>query len=143
MNLCNVKVLKISGAYFKVEISDKVNENSLTFNKVPRCLECLQSIEIEMFNGYPKELEMVKFVLKHARVLQTVILETSYTVEDYMDPRKKKRDLKAKDVEALNKKIVSLSFQAPKSCFFLLLANYRIGCDIRLLLLSAIKLEVN
>ncbi|MCL7034203.1 hypothetical protein MKW94_011117 [Papaver nudicaule] len=90
----------------KVKYTGKANENTLTFNKVPRCLECLKSIEIRKFNGYPKELEMVKFVLKHARVLQTVILETSYTVENYMDPRKNKKNLKAKEVEALNKKIL-------------------------------------
>ncbi|KAI3986461.1 hypothetical protein MKX01_037743 [Papaver californicum] len=58
------------------------------------------------FNEYPKELEMVKFARKHARVLQTVTMETSYTVEDYMDPRKKKKNLKTKEVEALNKKIM-------------------------------------
>ncbi|MCL7046406.1 hypothetical protein MKW94_003255, partial [Papaver nudicaule] len=88
----------------KVELSGKANENTLTFNKVPRCLECLKSIEIQKFNGSPKELEMVKFVLKHARILQTVIMETSYTVENYKDPGKK--NLKAKEVEALNKKIL-------------------------------------
>ncbi|KAI3909793.1 hypothetical protein MKW98_014210 [Papaver atlanticum] len=160
-NLCNVMVLKISGAYFelakvlstsfptfenlihlevydirylqmktllnflefspnlespvikKVEFSGRFNENTLTFNEVPRCLECLKSIEIQKFNGHPKELEMVKFVLKHARVLQTVDLETSYTVEDYMDPRKKKKNLKAKDVDALNKKIMTQLRMSP------------------------------
>ncbi|KAI3853185.1 hypothetical protein MKX03_037414 [Papaver bracteatum] len=164
--LCNVKVLKISGAYFevysqagesavytsfptfenlihlevydirylqmktllnflelspnleslvikKVEFSGTFNESTLRFNKVPRCLECLKSIEIQKFNGHPKELEMVKFVLKHARVLQTVDLETSYTVEDYMDPRKKKKNLKAKDVDALNKKIMTTLRMSP------------------------------
>ncbi|KAI3847742.1 hypothetical protein MKX03_001376 [Papaver bracteatum] len=126
--LCNVKVLKISCAYFKqmktllkfiefspnlealvikkVKFSGKVDENTLTFNKVPSCLECLKSIEFQKFNRYPKELEMVKFVLKHARVLQMVTMETSYTVEDDdMDLPKMKKNLKAKEVEALNKKI--------------------------------------
>ncbi|KAI3965007.1 hypothetical protein MKX01_013938 [Papaver californicum] len=54
-----------------------------------------------------KELEMVKFVVKHARVLQTVILETSYT---------KKKNLKAKDVEALNKKIMT-QLRMSAGCF--------------------------
>ncbi|KAI3882650.1 hypothetical protein MKX03_000090 [Papaver bracteatum] len=163
--LCNVKVLKISGAYFKilklakalstsfptfdnliclevydirylqmkkllnflefspnleallikkVKFSGKVDENTLTFNKVPSCLECLKSIEFQKFNGYLKELEMVKFVLKHARVLQTVTMETSYTVEDDdMDPAKMKKNLKAKEVEALNKKITTQLGMSP------------------------------
>ncbi|KAI3847741.1 hypothetical protein MKX03_001375 [Papaver bracteatum] len=112
--LCNVNVLKISGAYFKVKFSDKVDENTLTFNKVPSCSECLKSIEIQKFNGYPKEMEMVKFVLKHARVLQMVIMETSYTVEDDdMDPRKTKKNLKAKEVEASNKKITTQLGMSP------------------------------
>ncbi|KAI3875521.1 hypothetical protein MKW92_026802 [Papaver armeniacum] len=156
MKLCNVKLLKISGAYFKilklakvlstsfptfhnlirlevydirylqmktllnflefspnlesliinqVEFSGKAKENTLTFGKVPECLVCLKSFKIRKFNGYPKELEMVKFVLKHARVLQMVIMETSYTVEDYMGVHNKKKNLKAKEVEALNEKI--------------------------------------
>ncbi|KAI3916547.1 hypothetical protein MKW92_017868 [Papaver armeniacum] len=105
MKLCNVKLLKISGAYFKVKFSGKAKENTLTFDKVPQCLVCLKSFKILKFNGYPKELEMVKFVLKHARILQMVIMETSYTVEDYMGVRKKKKHLKAKEVEALNEKI--------------------------------------
>ncbi|XP_026454092.1 putative FBD-associated F-box protein At5g56700 isoform X2 [Papaver somniferum] len=113
-NLCNVKVLKISGAYFKVKFSGKVDENTLTFNKVPSCLECLKSIEFQKFNGYPKELEMVKFVLKHARVLQTVTMETSYTVEDDdMDPAKMKKNLKAMEVEAVNKKITTQLGMSP------------------------------
>ncbi|MCL7027393.1 hypothetical protein MKW94_007918, partial [Papaver nudicaule] len=95
----------------KVEFRDKDNENTLTFNKVPRCLERLKSIEIQKFNGSPKELEMVKFVLKHARILQTVIMETSYTVENYYDPGKK--NLKAKEVEALNKKILKQLGMSP------------------------------
>ncbi|MCL7024690.1 hypothetical protein MKW94_014761 [Papaver nudicaule] len=90
----------------KVKITGKVSENTLTFNKVPRCLETLKSIEIGKFSGSPKELEMAKFVLKHARVLQTVILETSFIVENEMDPRKNKKNLKAKEVEALNKRIL-------------------------------------
>ncbi|RZC52608.1 hypothetical protein C5167_021034 [Papaver somniferum] len=102
--LCNVKLLKISGAYFKVEFSGKAKENTLTFDKVPHCLVCLKSFKIRKFNGYPKELEMVKFVLKHARVLEMVIMETSYTVENYMGVHNKKKNLKAKE-EALNEKI--------------------------------------
>ncbi|MCL7042036.1 hypothetical protein MKW94_015484 [Papaver nudicaule] len=79
----------------RVEFSGKACENTLTFNIVPRCLECLKSIEIQKFNGYLKELKIVKFVLKHARVL-----------ENYMDPRNNRKNLKAKKVEALNKKIM-------------------------------------
>ncbi|XP_026389461.1 putative FBD-associated F-box protein At5g56700 [Papaver somniferum] len=111
--LCNVKVLKISGAYFKVKFSGKVDESTLTFDKVPSCMECLKSIEFQKFNGYPKELEMVKFVLKHARVLQTVTMETSYTVGSYMDPRKKEKNLKAVEVEALNWKITTQLGMSP------------------------------
>ncbi|KAI3915800.1 hypothetical protein MKX01_013256 [Papaver californicum] len=88
--------------------------------KVPRCLEYLSSIIIQKFNGYPKELEMVKFVPKLARVLQMVILETSYTVEGFVDPRKKKINLKTKDVEALNKKVMMqlrMSPWASAGCF--------------------------
>ncbi|KAI3836131.1 hypothetical protein MKX03_028110 [Papaver bracteatum] len=200
--VCNVKVLKISGAYFtilklakalstsfhtfhnliclevydirylqmktllnfleyspnleapvikKVKFSGKVDENTLTFNKVPSCLECLKSIEFQKFNGYPKELEMVKFVLKHARVLQTVTMETSYTVGSCMNPRKKKQNLKAIKVEALNKKIttqlgmspwasagcvVSLSSQVPNSYFFLFFSNH---CHVLFLILWKLK----
>ncbi|KAI3889997.1 hypothetical protein MKX03_025738 [Papaver bracteatum] len=77
----------------KVESSGKVNKNTLTFNKVPRCLEGFKSFEIQRFNGNPKEMEIVAFVLKHARVLEMVImetsyLETSYYMRDYKDQRK-------------------------------------------------------
>ncbi|KAI3845405.1 hypothetical protein MKW98_029056 [Papaver atlanticum] len=89
----------------KVQSSGEVNKNTLTFNKVPSCLEGLKSFEIQRFNGNPKELEIVAFVLKHARVLETVIMETSYDMEDDKDRHKIKKNLEAKEVEALNKKI--------------------------------------
>ncbi|RZC79426.1 hypothetical protein C5167_003628 [Papaver somniferum] len=153
MKLCNVKVLKISGAYFKNPVrhlvgqvefgprfnmlyncfhlydihsllqlktfvnfleflpnlealvikkekfNGEVNESTLSFNKVPSCLECLKSIEIKNVKGYPKELELelVKFVLKHAKVLQMVIMKISYPKEDSWEFRKRK---------ALNKNIM-------------------------------------
>lgn len=151
MKLCNVKVLKISGAYFKIlnlasalstgfptfhnlirlkvydihsllqlktfvnfleflpnlealvikkeKFNGEVNESTLSFNKVPSCLECLKSIEIKNVKGYPKELELelVKFVLKHAKVLQMVIMKISYPKEDSWEFRKRK---------ALNKNIM-------------------------------------
>ncbi|KAI3963613.1 hypothetical protein MKW92_032736 [Papaver armeniacum] len=89
----------------KVESSGEVNKNTLTFNKVPRCIEGIKSFEIQRFNGNPKELEVVAFVLKHAKVLQTVTMETSYTMEDVMDQRTMKKNLEAKEVEELNNKI--------------------------------------
>ncbi|KAI3905292.1 hypothetical protein MKW92_004799, partial [Papaver armeniacum] len=57
------------------------------------------SIEIKNVKGYPKELELelVKFVLKHAKVLQAVIMKISYPEEDSWDFCKRK---------ALNKNIM-------------------------------------
>ncbi|MCL7050594.1 hypothetical protein MKW94_005749, partial [Papaver nudicaule] len=72
-----------------VEFSGEDNDNTLKLNSVPRCLDGLKSLEIQKFNGTSTELELVNFVLKHAGVLQTVTMETSYT-----------------EVEALNKKIM-------------------------------------
>ncbi|MCL7021784.1 hypothetical protein MKW94_002955 [Papaver nudicaule] len=65
----------------QVIYSGKANENTMTFNKVPHCLVCLKLIEIRKFSWDPMELKIVKFVLKHARVLQMVILESSHTEE--------------------------------------------------------------
>ncbi|MCL7042535.1 hypothetical protein MKW94_006589, partial [Papaver nudicaule] len=92
----------------KVELSWHRDEKALTFNIVPRCLECLKSIEIQKFNGRPWEMKVVEFVLKHARFLQTVILETSYTEENYIDPRARhtRKNLIPEKVEALNKQIL-------------------------------------
>ncbi|MCL7042239.1 hypothetical protein MKW94_029633, partial [Papaver nudicaule] len=90
----------------KVEFSGEDNDNNtLKLNSVPRCLDGLKSLEIQKFNGTSKELELVNVVLKHARVLQTVTMETSYTLEDHRDPRYKNKNLNAEEVEALNKKI--------------------------------------
>ncbi|XP_026425799.1 uncharacterized protein LOC113322016 [Papaver somniferum] len=93
--LRNLEALVIN----KVEFDGEVNENTLSFIKVPSCLECLKTIKIKRVKGYPKEL--VKFVLKHAKVLQTIIMHISYPEEDSWDFRKMKNDHKA-----LNKKIM-------------------------------------
>ncbi|KAI3856020.1 hypothetical protein MKX03_006468 [Papaver bracteatum] len=164
---CNVKLLKISGAYFQIlkrpellstsfptfgnlirlevydiqiktllnflELSpnleflviDRVNftgnhrENISTFKVVPHCLvACLKLIEIPKFTGY---LEMVKFVLKHGRVLQTVI------IDDYKT--------EAKRVEASTKSLMTILRRTPwasPGCVIKFLSKHRTCCEFRL-----------
>ncbi|KAI3992291.1 hypothetical protein MKX01_030012 [Papaver californicum] len=88
-----------------------INQVFYTSQILPHCLAvCLKSIEIRKFTGY---LEMVKFVLKHGRVLQLVSIETFYTVEDPTDRRYKKKNMEAKWVEALRKSLMTILRQTP------------------------------
>ncbi|XP_026416084.1 putative F-box/FBD/LRR-repeat protein At5g22670 [Papaver somniferum] len=162
---CNVKLLKISGAYFKIlkranvlstsfptfgnlirlevddiqmktllnflelspnleslvinEVEYMGGENVSTFKVVPQCLVVsLKSIEIRKFTGY---LEMVKFVLKHGRVLQTVI------IDDYKT--------EAKWVEASNKSLMTMLRRTPwasAGCVIKFLSNHGTCCEFRL-----------
>lgn len=84
-------------------IIDKVNctgygsGNVSTFKVVPHCLVVsLKSIEIRKFTG---DMEMAKYVLKHGRVLQKVIIETYYSV-DPTDRRYNKKGYNKKNMEA-------------------------------------------
>ncbi|RZC64440.1 hypothetical protein C5167_008129, partial [Papaver somniferum] len=88
----------------KVKFSGKVSENALTFGKVPRCLECLKSFEIQQFNGCWRWLNLFWS-------MQEFFKPSSWKLyiswkDDYMDPRKNKKNLDATEVEALNKKIL-------------------------------------
>ncbi|KAI3942149.1 hypothetical protein MKW98_003748 [Papaver atlanticum] len=90
-------------------------ENISTFKVVPHCfVGCLKSIEIRKFAGY---VEMVKFVLRHGRVLQTVIIETYYPVDPtdprYNKKRYNKKNMEAKWVEDLNKSLTTILRQTP------------------------------
>ncbi|MCL7047490.1 hypothetical protein MKW94_030649, partial [Papaver nudicaule] len=90
----------------QVRNSNVVNGNVSTFKIVPHCFECLKSIEIRKYHGY---LEMVKFVLKHARNLDMVIIEHYYTMEDHWDPRKRnKKNMDAKYIEDSKNKLMKI-----------------------------------
>ncbi|RZC71883.1 hypothetical protein C5167_035111 [Papaver somniferum] len=82
---------------------DKVNDEALTLDGVPRCLLMhLKSIKFRYYNGQLKELDLVQLFLQNARVLQTVIIEISS--DHFVNSDKKKHT--AEDVEDFNKKIM-------------------------------------
>ncbi|KAI3908130.1 hypothetical protein MKW92_043079 [Papaver armeniacum] len=103
----------------QVDFTGNGSGNVSTFKVVPHCLVvCFKSIKIRKFTGY---LEMVKFVLKHGRVLQTVI------IDDYKP--------KAKWVEASNKSHMTILRQTPWAsarCVIKFLSKHRTCCEFRL-----------
>ncbi|KAI3850673.1 hypothetical protein MKW98_030733, partial [Papaver atlanticum] len=63
-----------------VIVQAKINEDAFTSNLVPRCLlRNLKTIKVQMFEGLPEELQLVKYFLKNARVLQVLIIESGIT----------------------------------------------------------------
>ncbi|KAI3950218.1 hypothetical protein MKW92_044532, partial [Papaver armeniacum] len=59
-------------------IPQNLNGKVYRFSKAPQCLLLhLKSIELRNFNGYPDEMVLVKLILKHARVLERVIVRSA------------------------------------------------------------------
>ncbi|KAI3886706.1 hypothetical protein MKX03_011128 [Papaver bracteatum] len=57
-----------------------VDENAFTSNLVPRCLLLhLRTIKVRKFKGVPEELNLVKYFLENARILEVLILESGTT----------------------------------------------------------------
>ncbi|XP_026408644.1 FBD-associated F-box protein At5g22730-like [Papaver somniferum] len=82
---------------------DKVGEDALSLNIVPRCLLfCLKSIEFQNFSGHPGEIEVVNIFLENARVLLLITLGSSSHRLEYMNKKKST----AKEVEDANHKIL-------------------------------------
>ncbi|XP_026411071.1 F-box protein At1g60400-like [Papaver somniferum] len=82
---------------------DKVGEDALSLNIVPRCLLlCLKSIEIRSFYGHPGEIEVVKLFLENARVLHLITLGSSSHRLVYMNKKKPT----AEEIEDANHKIL-------------------------------------
>ncbi|KAI3907716.1 hypothetical protein MKW92_001644 [Papaver armeniacum] len=82
---------------------DKVGEDALSLNTVPRCLLlCLKFIEFRNFNGHPGEIEVVKLFLENAKVLQLITFESSSRRLEYMNKKKPTSE----EVEDANHKIL-------------------------------------
>ncbi|MCL7022294.1 hypothetical protein MKW94_003548, partial [Papaver nudicaule] len=70
----------------KVHFSHKPNGNMFRRYGIPQCLLlCLKSIEFRNFNGFPEEIELVKFLLKHARVLKLVTIRSEFSSDVELD----------------------------------------------------------
>ncbi|XP_026379483.1 putative F-box/LRR-repeat protein At4g15060 [Papaver somniferum] len=74
IKMCSgIKLLKASREYFQVHFLKEVNE--LVLNPSPHCLlSRLGSIELRIYERYPEDMEVVKLLLKYARVLEMVII---------------------------------------------------------------------
>ncbi|OVA14312.1 F-box domain [Macleaya cordata] len=62
------------------------NNDVWTQNMVTGCLfQHLKCVHFKQFSGYPRELDMIKLILKNARALQTITIESSSFLKEALN----------------------------------------------------------
>ncbi|KAI3905783.1 hypothetical protein MKW92_024539 [Papaver armeniacum] len=98
-----------------VIVQAKLDEDAFTSNLVPRCLlRHLQTIKVQKFEGLPEELQLVKYFLKNARVLQVLIIESEITSKSVAELKKRTKIMQRLLMYPRASKSCKVKFQFPE-----------------------------
>ncbi|KAI3899482.1 hypothetical protein MKW92_036759 [Papaver armeniacum] len=93
----------------------EVNEDAFTSNIVPRCLlRHLKTIKVQKFEGLPEELQLVKYFLKNARVLQVLVIESGITSKSVAELKKRTKIMQRLLMYPRASKSCKVKFQFPE-----------------------------